>query len=93
MEKRYDPKSVEKKWEKFWEERGYFSPRPGKKNKTFSMVMPPPNITGILHMGHAFNLTIQDIITRFKRMQGFEVLWIPGIDHAGIATQNVVERE
>mgnify|MGYP000067652681 CR=1 FL=1 len=93
MEKRYNPKLVEKKWEKFWEEKRYFSPSPGKKNKTFSMVMPPPNITGVLHMGHAFNMTLQDIVARFKRMQGYEVLWIPGIDHAGIATQNVVEKE
>ncbi|MBC7188901.1 valine--tRNA ligase [Candidatus Aerophobetes bacterium] len=93
MEKRYTPKLVEEKWERFWEEKGYFSPRPGKKGKTFSMVMPPPNITGVLHMGHAFNITLQDIVVRFKRMQGYEVLWIPGIDHAGIATQNVVERE
>ena len=93
MEKRYDPKLTEQRWEDFWEEKGYFSPHPGKKRKTFSMVMPPPNITGALHMGHAFNVTLQDIVARFKRMQGYEVLWIPGIDHAGIATQNVVERE
>ncbi|MCD6575422.1 valine--tRNA ligase [Candidatus Aerophobetes bacterium] len=93
MEKKYNPKIVEEKWENFWEERGYFSPRPGRKKRSFSMVMPPPNITGVLHMGHAFNITLQDIVARFKRMQGYEVLWIPGIDHAGIATQNVVERE
>jgi len=93
MEKRYNPELAERKWGKFWEEKGYLSPRPGKKGKTFSMVMPPPNITGALHMGHAFNITLQDIIARFKRMQGYEVLWIPGIDHAGIATQNVVEKE
>lgn len=93
MEKRYNPELAEEKWGKFWEQKGYFSPRPGKKGKTFSMVMPPPNITGALHMGHAFNITLQDIIVRFKRMQGYEVLWIPGIDHAGIATQNVVEKQ
>jgi len=93
MEKRYDPKLVEEKWESFWEKKGYFSPQPGKKRKTFSLVMPPPNITGVLHMGHALNITLQDIVVRFKRMQGYDVLWIPGIDHAGIATQNVVERE
>ena len=93
MEKRYNPKIAEEKWQTFWEKKGYFSPRPGKKGKFFSMVMPPPNITGILHMGHAFNMTLQDIIVRFKRMQGYETLWVPGIDHAGIATQNVVERE
>jgi len=93
MEKRYNPKQAEEKWEKFWEKKGYFSPHSGKKRKVFSMVMPPPNITGALHMGHAFNLTLQDIVARFKRMQGYEVLWVPGIDHAGIATQNVVERQ
>lgn len=93
MEKRYDPKFIEETWEKFWEKEHCFSPRPGKKRETFSMVMPPPNITGVLHMGHAFNITLQDIFVRFKRMQGYETLWIPGIDHAGIATQNVVEKE
>jgi len=93
VEKRYEPEEIEKKWQKFWEEKDYFSPRPGEKRDTFSMVMPPPNITGILHMGHALNNTLQDIIARFKRMQGYEVLWIPGIDHAGIATQNVMEKE
>ncbi|NQS88926.1 class I tRNA ligase family protein, partial [Patescibacteria group bacterium] len=92
MEKRYDPKIVEKKWENYWENKDYFSPREGKKG-IFSIIMPPPNITGILHMGHALNSTIQDIVVRFKRMQGYEVLWVPGIDHAGIATQNVVEKE
>jgi len=93
MKKKYEPKEIEKKWQKFWEEKDYFSPHSGRKGDTFSMVMPPPNITGILHMGHALNNTLQDIMARFKRMQGYEVLWIPGIDHAGIATQNVVERE
>lgn len=93
MEKRYNPKQAEKKWEEFWEKEGYFNPRPGQRGESFSMVMPPPNITGVLHMGHAFNLTLQDIVARFKRMQGYEVLWVPGIDHAGIATQNVVERQ
>ena len=90
MEKRYEPKDIEKKWESFWEKKGYFSPHPGKKKSTFSMVMPPPNITGALHMGHALDNTLQDIVARFKRMQGYEVLWIPGIDHAGIATQNLI---
>ncbi len=92
MKKRYEPQEIEKKWADFWERNNYFSPHPGKKKATFSMVMPPPNITGALHMGHAFNNTLQDIVARFKRMQGYEVLWIPGIDHAGIATQNVVEK-
>ncbi|MFQ6067755.1 MAG: class I tRNA ligase family protein, partial [bacterium] len=92
MKKRYEPQEIEKKWEDWWERNNYFSPRPGKKKTTFSMVMPPPNITGALHMGHAFNNTVQDIVARFKRMKGYEVLWVPGIDHAGIATQNVVEK-
>ncbi len=93
MEKRYNPGTVEKKWEKHWEDKDYFSPQEGKEKSVFSMVMPPPNVTGILHMGHAFNSTLQDIVVRFKRLQGYEVLWIPGIDHAGIATQNVVEKQ
>jgi len=92
MKKRYEPQEIEKKWGDWWEKNNYFSPHPGKKKTTFSMVMPPPNITGALHMGHAFNNTLQDIVARFKRMQGYEVLWVPGIDHAGIATQNVVEK-
>ncbi len=92
MKKRYEPHEIEIKWENRWERNNYFSPHPGKKKATFSMVMPPPNITGALHMGHALNNTLQDIVARFKRMQGYEVLWIPGIDHAGIATQNVVEK-
>jgi len=93
MKKRYEPKNIEEKWGSFWEKNDYFSPRPGKKKTTFSMVMPPPNVTGVLHMGHALDNTLQDIIARFKRMKGYEVLWIPGIDHAGIATQNVVEKK
>ena len=92
MEKRYDPAKVESKWEGFWKKKKYFSPRPGSRGSSFSMVMPPPNITGALHMGHAFNNTLQDILARYKRMQGYEVLWVPGIDHAGIATQHVVEK-
>ncbi|RLE08506.1 valine--tRNA ligase, partial [Candidatus Aerophobetes bacterium] len=92
MKKRYEPEEIEKKWRNFWEKKGYFSPNLKKGKPTFSMVMPPPNITGVLHMGHAFNNTLQDIVARFKRMQGYDVLWVPGIDHAGIATQNVVER-
>ncbi len=92
MNKRYEPQEIEKKWGDWWEKNNYFSPHAGKKKTTFSMVMPPPNITGALHMGHAFNNTLQDIVARFKRMQGYEVLWVPGIDHAGIATQNVVEK-
>ncbi len=95
--KTYDPKKVEEKWYKFWEERGYFgaSPEPvlrGEKKK-FVVMMPPPNVTGIIHMGHVIDNTLQDILVRWRRMQGYETLWQPGIDHAGIATQNVVEKE
>ncbi|MCK4496398.1 MAG: class I tRNA ligase family protein, partial [Candidatus Aminicenantes bacterium] len=85
MKKQYQPQDIEKKWTDWWEERGYFSPQPARRKATFSIVMPPPNITGSLHMGHAFDITLQDILTRFKRMQGYETLWLPGTDHAGIA--------
>ncbi len=88
----YDPKSCEKKWYSFWEDGGYFKADPKSAKPKFSLVMPPPNVTGTLHMGHALVSTLQDIIVRYKRMAGFETLWIPGTDHAGIATQTVVER-
>src|SRR3990172_9847960 len=90
---RYDPKKCEEKWHKFWEEKGYFHAEPNPSKKPYSIVIPPPNVTGILHMGHALNNTVQDILIRWKRMQGLTTLWIPGTDHAGIATQNVVERK
>ena len=90
---RYDPKETEDRWYKFWEENNNFHAEPDPKKKPYCIVIPPPNITGILHMGHALNNTIQDIYIRFKRMMGFETLWVPGTDHAGIATQNVVERK
>ena len=91
--KTYQSALVEKKWLKIWQEKQLFhAPTEKTKKKVFSMVIPPPNITGVLHMGHALNNTLQDIVTRFKRMQGFETLWMPGTDHAGIATQNVVEK-
>ncbi|MBN2168994.1 MAG: valine--tRNA ligase [Actinobacteria bacterium] len=89
----YDPRQVEDRWYSYWEEKGYFHADETSDRDPFSMVIPPPNVTGILHMGHALNNTLQDIIARRKRMQGFEVLWVPGTDHAGIATQNVVERQ
>ncbi|MCM8783371.1 MAG: valine--tRNA ligase [Candidatus Omnitrophica bacterium] len=89
---RYNPKEVEDKWYKFWEEKGFFHAEPNQEKNPFCIVIPPPNVTGILHMGHALNNTIQDILIRFKKMQGFNALWIPGTDHAGIATQNVVEK-
>ena len=93
LPKNYNPKEFEDKWYEFWLKNGLFSPKKGKKNETFTIVIPPPNVTSILHMGHGLNNTIQDILTRFKRMSGYEALWIPGTDHAGIATQNVVEKE
>ena len=86
LEKRYSPKDVEKGKYESWKEKGYFTA--GDKSKSpFSMVIPPPNVTGKLHLGHAWNTTIQDIIARYKKMQGYDVLWLPGMDHAGIATQ------
>ena len=86
LEKRYDPKAVESGKYSFWLENGYFTA--GDKSKTpFSIVIPPPNVTGRLHLGHAWDTTIQDIIARYKKMQGFDVCWLPGMDHAGIATQ------
>jgi valyl-tRNA synthetase len=87
---RYDPKDMEMRWYKHWLEKKYFTPK-GAGPK-YSIVIPPPNITGRIHMGHALNITIQDILSRYKRMQGFDVLWLPGEDHAGIATQTAVEK-
>ncbi|HON56774.1 MAG TPA: class I tRNA ligase family protein, partial [bacterium] len=92
LSKSYSAEIAENKWYKIWEESGYFIAKADKTKKQFSIVIPPPNVTGQLHIGHAFNNTIQDIITRYKRMQGFDTLWLPGTDHAGIATQNVVEK-
>ncbi len=89
---RYNPKEAEEKWYKFWEEKGCFHASANPRKKPFSIVIPPPNVTGILHMGHALNNTIQDILIRYHRGKGEEALWIPGTDHAGIATQNVVEK-
>ena len=91
MDKQYDAKAAEAKWYKFWEENGCFHQEPDGR-EPYSVVIPPPNVTGILHMGHALNQTIQDILVRWRRMQGRNVLWLPGTDHAGIATQNVVEK-
>ena len=89
---RYDHRSVENRWYRLWEEKGLFQPR-SPSRRSYSIVIPPPNITGSLHWGHALNNTLQDILIRYKRMQGYNTLWIPGVDHAGIATQNVLERE
>ncbi|WP_456400576.1 valine--tRNA ligase [Mesoaciditoga sp.] len=91
VNKSYSPEDIEKKWYEKWKENGVFKPEKG--NGKFSMVIPPPNITGQLHMGHALNIVVQDIITRYNRMKGKETLWLPGEDHAGIATQNVVVKK
>ncbi len=93
LPKAYDFRGVEEKWYRFWEERGYFVAKLAKDRPRFSMVIPPPNVTGKLHVGHALNTTLQDIMARYKRMDGYDTLWLPGTDHAGIATQNVVERQ
>jgi valyl-tRNA synthetase len=92
LEKIYDPKIVEKKWYQFWQDHGFFSADAKSSKPKYSIPIPPPNVTGSLHMGHALVDTIQDILIRYKRMSGFEALWIPGTDHAGISTQTVVER-
>ncbi len=92
MEKVYNSKDVEQKWYKYFIEKKTFSAKPEKNKKPFTIVIPPPNVTGSLHMGHALNNTLQDIIIRFKKLQGFNTLWVPGTDHGGIATQNVVEK-
>ena len=93
MEKSYDPKQVETRWYRTWSERGYFHASAAAEGRPYVIVIPPPNITGSLHMGHALNNTIQDILVRWRRMQGLNALWVPGTDHAGIATQNVVEKQ
>ncbi len=93
MEKRFDPKGYESRWQREWAERGYFvCPAPSER-PPFCIMIPPPNVTGKLHMGHALQSTLQDILTRRRRMQGYNALWLPGTDHAGIATQLMVERE
>ena len=89
----YDPKAVEDKWYQFWLDKNYFHARVNPDKKPYVIVIPPPNVTSILHMGHAFNNALQDIFIRYKRKNGFEALWLPGTDHAGIATQTVVERD
>ena len=91
LPKTYDPSQIEKPLYKTWSEKGYFKPTGDKSKKPFTIVIPPPNVTGQLHMGHALDETMQDTIIRFKRMQGYDALWIPGTDHAGIATQIKVE--
>lgn len=91
--KTYDPASVEKKWYQFWEKNKYFHAEPDPDRKPFTIVIPPPNITGQLHMGHALDNTLQDILIRWHRMMGDNTIWFPGYDHAGLATQIKVEEE
>ncbi|MBS3761891.1 MAG: valine--tRNA ligase, partial [Planctomycetes bacterium] len=90
---RYDPAEIEDRTYAFWEEGGFFHPEPEEPGDAYTIVIPPPNVTGLLHIGHALNNTLQDIFIRWRRMQGFNTLWVPGTDHAGIATQNVVEQQ
>src|SRR5712672_4341778 len=91
--KTYNPQEVENRWYGWWESRGYFRAEAKSTKPAFAIVMPPPNVTGSLHIGHMLNNTVQDAIVRRKRMQGYNTLWLPGMDHAGISTQWVVERE
>jgi len=93
MEKTYNPKAIEQTWYKTWEDNGYFTPHHNAGSKPYSIMIPPPNVTGSLHMGHGFNNTVMDTLIRYHRMKGDNTLWQPGTDHAGIATQMVVERQ
>ena len=93
LEKTFDPKSVEPRLYKAWEASGAFAPTDDPRAEPYCIVIPPPNVTGSLHIGHALNNTLQDILTRFERMRGKAALWLPGTDHAGIATQMIVERQ
>ena len=90
---RYNPGEVEGRVYKWWEDGGYFKAENRSTKPPFSIILPPPNVTGFLHMGHALDHTIQDMLIRYKRMSGFNAMWLPGTDHAGIATQIVVERD
>ncbi|MCZ2342734.1 MAG: valine--tRNA ligase [Bacteroidales bacterium] len=92
LPKAYDPQTAQAQWLAVWAEKGYFHSEPDATRKPYTIVMPPPNVTGALHMGHALNNTLQDVLIRWRRMQGYNALWVPGTDHAGIATQAVVER-
>ena len=92
LPKGYEPKDVERRWRSHWEDCGTFTPSPDAPGEPYSIVIPPPNVTGALHIGHALNLTLIDVLCRHARQKGKNVLWIPGTDHAGISTQNVVER-
>jgi len=87
LAKRYDPKAIEEKWYQYWQQHGFFHSVPNPDKEPYTIVIPPPNITGILHMGHMLNNTIQDVLVRKARMEGKEACWVPGTDHASIATE------
>src|SRR5437588_3387434 len=93
LEKTFEPVHFEERWYRTWEEEGRFQPAGPPGSPRFVMVIPPPNVTGRLHIGHAFGRTLEDVLARWKRMLGYRVLWVPGTDHAGIATQMVIEKE
>jgi len=93
LSKAYDPKSFEQRVYEMWKREGHFQPKVDRRKKPFTIVIPPPNVTGVLHLGHALDNSLQDIQIRYRRMRGIPTLWLPGTDHAGIATQNVVERK
>src|SRR5215470_513906 len=93
LPKSFDPRAIESRWYAEWDRRGYFAAGAAPGQSAFCIQLPPPNVTGVLHMGHAFNQTIMDALTRYHRMRGRNTLWLPGTDHAGIATQIVVERQ
>src|SRR6202451_228572 len=92
LAKTYDPHDAQQRFLAFWEEHGYFHSEPDASRQPYTIVIPPPNVTGALHLGHALNNTLQDVLIRWRRMQGYNALWMPGTDHAGIATQAMVER-
>ncbi|CAK9267019.1 unnamed protein product [Sphagnum jensenii] len=93
MAKSYNPKAVEASWYEWWEKSGFFVADPESKKPPFVIVVPPPNVTGTLHIGHALTGAIEDMLVRWRRMSGYNTLWVPGVDHAGIATQVVVEKK
>src|SRR4030043_180414 len=93
LPKAYEPQEVEKRIYQFWLDKGYFTPKIDRSKKTFVIIMPPPNVTGELHLGHALTATLEDIMIRWHRMKGEPALWLPGVDHAGIATQVIVEQK
>ena len=92
LDEAYNPLNLEEKWYDFWMKENFFHADEKSEKEPYTIVIPPPNVTGVLHMGHAIFVTLQDVLIRWKRMQGYEALWLPGTDHAGIATQVVVER-